>query len=209
MRTLATKTQDARRSASERTCEPDEVFRELLVGVMPHLRAFARSLCQRRELADDLAQEALIKAWAARQSYSPDTNFKAWIFTILRNQFFNERRKMSRVVEWDEEAMHRRLVTHQAQESALEIGDLHRALYSLPDEQREALILIGAGGFTYEEVAEIAGCAIGTVKSRVNRARRNLEAKMEKRRPGERLGASDAVTEIFADLDRLAPGKPS
>ncbi len=185
----------------------DAEFKHELVACLPNVRAFARALCRGREFADDLAQDAILKAWAARGSYAAGTNFKAWLFTIVRNQFFNDRRKMARVVAWDEEAMGKRLVVQQNQEAAIEVADLHRALFTLPAEQREALLLVGAGGFSYEEVAIIAGCAIGTVKSRVNRARASLAKAMEAPQSQSRVKSEKAVDDIFAGLDRLAADK--
>lgn len=191
--------------AGDRRVE-DPAFKASLLETIPAVRAFARALCKQRDLADDLAQEALVKAWAARASYGRGTNFKAWIFTIVRNQFFNDRRKMSRVADWDEEAMERRLVSPPGQEASIEIADLHRALYTLPAEQREALILVGAGGFRYEEAASITACAVGTVKSRVSRARATLEIALQQP-VGTRLSGGEAVNEILATLDHLTPGR--
>ena len=188
--------------ASERG---EEGFKTLLVEVIPALRAFARGLCGRPELADDLAQEALMKAWAARKSYIPDTNFKAWIFTILRHHYFSLQRKQARVAVWDPDAADRLLVTPPEQPGNLELADLARGLQALPLEQREALVLVGAGGFAYEEAAAIAGCAVGTIKSRVARGRRALEQLMNGRGDdGAARGSGEDATHVILDeLDRL------
>lgn len=146
-------------------------FRDQLVAIIPQLRTFARGLCSGRAIADDMVQEALIRAWAARASYESGTNFRAWIFMILRNQFYTTARKMSRMVPWDPEAAERIMVTPATQEWQLEVGDVANALQQLPAEQREVLMLVGANGLSYIEAAEIAGCAVGTIKSRLARGR--------------------------------------
>lgn len=183
-------------------------FSARLVGVIPALRAFARGLCGRVDLADDLVQEALTKAWAARQSYHPNTQFKAWIFTILRNHYYSWCRKQKRVVAWDPDVAERVLVSEANQGGALDMTDLALGLQSLSKEQREALILVGAGGFAYDEAAEIIGCAIGTVKSRVARGRTSLKKYFET--PQNQLGSrkptgAQAGAAIFNELNCLDP----
>lgn len=155
---------------------PTAAFRQQLQDIIPSLRAFARGLCGNRELADDLAQEAMMRAWAARDSFEPGTNFRAWIFMILRNHFYTTIRKNSRMTSWDPEAAERLLVQEPAQPHAIHMSDVEKALQQLPAEQREMLLLVGAGGASYEEAAEIAGCALGTVKSRLARGRTALAA---------------------------------
>lgn len=186
-----------------------ESFKALLVEVIPSLRAFARGLCGRPDLADDLAQEALMKAWAARGSYAADTNFKAWIFTILRHHYFSLQRKQSRVAAWNPDAADRILVAPPDQPGNVELAELQRALQSLPLEQREALVLVGAGGFAYEEAAAISGCAVGTIKSRVARGRKALEALVNARPDGEaaRSSGQEATHAILDELDRLTDTK--
>ncbi|MBL6853805.1 MAG: sigma-70 family RNA polymerase sigma factor [Alphaproteobacteria bacterium] len=183
-------------------------FRTELLGLVPFLRAFARSLTGNQENADDLAQEALVKAWQSRDSFVPGTNLKAWLFTILRNQFYSDRRRAWRQAPWDQDAAERIPGGGQDQGWAAELSDTARALRCLTDEQREALILVGAGGFSYEDAAEICNCAVGTVKSRVARARKALIAILdgEEALPNsERPAEGEAARDIMAQLDSLAP----
>jgi RNA polymerase sigma-70 factor (ECF subfamily) len=183
----------------------DEAFRTELVSLIPHLRAFARTLCGDPTAADDLAQDAMLKAWDARNSFEMGTNMKAWTFMILRNQFYSDKRRAWRQTQLDQEAAERTLIAVDDPEAPVALDELRQGLGMLPPEQREALILVGAGGFAYEEAAEICGCAVGTVKSRVSRARRALHAILEGGaydRDGE--PASDAMRSILADAERLS-----
>jgi len=159
--------------------QQDKEFHDQLVAIIPSLRAFARGLCGNRDLADDMAQDAMTRAWAARQSYTPGSNFRAWMFMILRNHFYTTLRKNSRMVSWDPEIAERVLVVAPAQQDGLNVQDVQAALLKLPPEQREVLLLIGANGVSYEEAAEIMGCAIGTIKSRLARGRVALAALIE------------------------------
>ena len=183
----------------------EEAFKRELVALIPHLRAFARTLSGDPTSADDLAQDAMIKAWDARASYQMGTNMKAWTFMILRNQFYSERRRSWRQTQLDQEAAERTLVAIDDPESPVVLDELRLGLGMLPMEQREALILVGAGGFAYEEAAEICGCAVGTVKSRVSRARKALQVILESGaydRDGR--SASEAMGSILADAERLS-----
>lgn len=153
---------------------PQSSSRQTLVEAIPNLRAFAISLCGDIDRADDLVQETLVKAWNKLDSFEPGTNFKAWLFTILRNTYFSECSKLRREVKDSDGEYSARLSVHPEQLGHMDFADFKIALAELSDDQREALILIGAEGFSYEEVAEICGCAVGTVKSRVNRARARL-----------------------------------
>ena len=183
----------------------DEAFRLELVTLIPHLRAFARTLTGNPTSADDLAQDAMLKAWDARGSYQMGTHMKAWTFMILRNQFYSDRRRSWRQVQLDQEAAERTLVAIDDPSSPLALDELRLALAMLPLEQREALILVGAGGFAYEEAAAICDCAVGTVKSRVSRARRALQAILDDgtyERDGKSAG--DAMAAILADAERLS-----
>ncbi|KAA0972326.1 sigma-70 family RNA polymerase sigma factor [Aureimonas fodinaquatilis] len=149
-------------------------FRAELIAIIPNLRAFATSLTGSSDRADDLVQETLVKAWDKQKTFQPGTNIKAWLFTILRNEFYTQMRKKGREVQ-DVDGIHAmKLAGHPEQMGHLDFQDFRRALDTLPDDQREALVLIGASGFSYEEAAEICKCAVGTIKSRVSRARSRL-----------------------------------
>ena len=149
---------------------------EQLIAEVPSLRAFARSLAQDHATADDLVQETILKAWSKLDSFEDGTNLRAWLFTILRNTFFSLKRKVRREVEDVDGAHAAKLVQLPRQEGAMELAKFRTALARLPDDQREALVLVGAAGFTYEEAAAICGCAVGTMKSRINRARDRLSS---------------------------------
>ncbi|WP_269931293.1 RNA polymerase sigma factor [Aminobacter sp. HY435] len=150
-------------------------FKADLLAAIPGLRAFAMSLAQHADRADDLVQETLVKAWDKQSSFQPGTNLKAWLFTILRNEFYSQMRKRGREVQDSDGLMTARLAVHPSQPGRLDLADFRKALEQLPEDQREAIILIGASGFSYEEAAEICGCAVGTIKSRVSRARNRLQ----------------------------------
>lgn len=172
-------------------------FKAELTALIPQLRAFARSLCGDPALADDLTQEALIKAWSARDRFEPGTNLRAWSFMILRNHFYSHRRRAWRQQQWDDAVDDLRLTAPAGQHAQLDLADLERALQTLPDSQREALILVGAGGFSYAEAAAVCGVEVGTVKSRVSRARTTL---VERLGGTDRLPARRAVEEIMRSL---------
>ena len=186
----------------------DRAFRGELVALIPHLRAFARTLTGDPTAADDLAQEAMMKAWDARASFEMGTNMKAWTFMILRNQFYSEKRRSWRQSQLDQEAAERTLVAIDDPAAPVALDELRLGLGMLPTEQREALVLVGAGGFAYEEAAEICGCAVGTVKSRVSRARRALLGILE-RGDYDRDGASagEAMGSILAHAERLSSAR--
>jgi RNA polymerase sigma-70 factor (ECF subfamily) len=152
----------------------DPALRDQVLEAVPSLRAFAISLCGNVDRADDLVQETLLRALANIHSFQPGTNMPAWLFTILRNLFRSEYRKRRREVEDPDGNYAETLKTHPEQTSHVEFKEFRTALAKLPEDQREALILVGASGFSYEEAAEICGCAVGTIKSRVNRARTRL-----------------------------------
>ena len=132
----------------------DRKFKQALADVAPHLRAFARGLCGDRDRADDLAQEAMLRAWAARERYAAGTNFKAWTFTILRNHFYSEARRARFHGEYDEVAAERILCAEASQESAIDLADVIRALSAIPESYREALVLVAAGNLTMMMVTE-------------------------------------------------------
>jgi RNA polymerase sigma-70 factor (ECF subfamily) len=149
----------------------DEEFKAQMVALIPRLRAFARGLCRDADLGDDIAQEAMMRAWSSRDTFRPGSNFRAWMFMIVRNHFYTTAAKRSLTVVWDPEAAERLLVQAPTQEDGLHLDDVNRAMARLPDKQREMLLLIAGAGVSYEEASEIAGCSMGTVKSRLNRAR--------------------------------------
>lgn len=180
-------------------------FKRELTQVAGHLRAFARGLCGRPDLADDLVQDTLLRAWAARDRFVPGTSIRAWTFTILRNAWFTEMRRNRFRADFDEAQVDRILTTPAGQEAPLHLADLSRALMELPAERREALLLVGAGGFSYEEAAAICGCAVGTIKSRVGRGRAQLNAMIEEGQLPTRGNASQSSQALMAELARIAP----
>ena len=154
-----------------------------MLAQLPTLRAFAVSLCSNLDRADDLVQEALLKAWKNLDMFEEGTNLRAWLFTILRNGYFSELRKRRREIEDVDGKMTASLSVRPAQHGHLDMQYFRKALSTLPADQREALVLVGAVGMSYEEAAGVAQCAVGTIKSRVNRARSKLV---------EMLGLTDA-----------------
>lgn len=167
-------------------------FRQELLAVVPNLRAFAMSLIGSSDKADDLVQETLMKAWAKQSSFERGTNLKAWLFTILRNEFYTQMRKRGREVS-DADGIHAaKMAGHPEQFGHLDLQDFRKALERLPSDQKEAIILVGGSGFSYEEAAEICDCAIGTIKSRVSRARARLAELMNVEHEDE--FGPDAVT---------------
>jgi RNA polymerase sigma-70 factor, ECF subfamily len=152
----------------------DAGMQSRLVALLPNLRAFARSLSRNPDLADDLVQDTLAKAWRHRESLGPEANLKAWLFTVMRNAYLSERRRRKYEVCGEDSAAIENYGVKGAQQGHLDWQDFAKAFSSLPENQREALVLIGAEGFSYEEAAQICGCALGTVKSRVNRGRVRL-----------------------------------
>ncbi len=152
----------------------DDAFKRDLVAMIPFLRSFARGLCGTREMADDMAQDTLMRAWVARESFTPGTHFRAWLYRILRNNYYSNYHKNARIVAWDPEVAERLLVVEPAQEWGRHLEDVMSGLAKLPPEQREALMMVTASGMSYEETADVMGCAIGTVKSRVSRGRAAL-----------------------------------
>lgn len=182
-------------------------FRKDLTELIPHLRAFSRSLCANATLADDVAQDALLKAWNARTSYKAGTNLKAWTFTILRNQFYSLKRRSWRATSLEPGVAEETIVSASSPEASVELNELRHALKSLSDEHREAIILVGASGMSYEEAAEICSIAIGTMKSRVSRARKLLvdivqSGNFPKVEDG--VGALDAFDALLNEANNLS-----
>ena len=173
-----------------------KALREDLLASIPNLRAFAVSLTSNGERADDLVQETLMKAWAKFHTFQEGTNLRAWLFTILRNEFYSQLRKRGREIEDAEGAYAARLASQPAQTGHMDMSDFRNALGELPADQREALVLVGASGFSYEEAAEICNCAVGTIKSRVSRARTRL-GELLALEPGETYGADPMASSVI------------
>lgn len=146
---------------------------EIVLHLKP-MRAFALSLTRDMSRADDLVQDTVVKAWTNIEKFEPGTNMRAWLFTILRNTFYSERRKARREVADSEGVLTEQIAEKPSHDGRLALADFRRAFEKLPDEQREALILVGAEGFSYEDAAAMCACAVGTIKSRANRGRRKL-----------------------------------
>ncbi|QIE47659.1 RNA polymerase sigma factor [Pseudohalocynthiibacter aestuariivivens] len=164
-----------------------------LVTHLPAMRAFAMSLTRNAATADDLVQDAVVKAWSNFDKFQPGTNLRAWLFTILRNTFYSLHRKRRREVEDPDGVMADQLSEKPEHDGRLAMNDFRTAFAQLNDEQREALVLVGAEGFSYEEAAEMCGCAVGTIKSRTNRARKRLAELMNVDDEDE-LEMTDAAT---------------
>ena len=162
------------RDAADPRADPPARFRELLIAEIPGLRAFAASLCGSMQPVDDLVQDTLLKAWSHSTSFEMGSNLRAWLFTILRNTYFSSYRRQGRELQDTDGLIEERLSVSGSQEASLNLADFRNALTKLPVEQREVLIMVGASGLSYEEAATICGVAVGTIKSRVNRARVRL-----------------------------------
>jgi RNA polymerase sigma-70 factor (ECF subfamily) len=148
--------------------------REEMLEHLPALRAFALSLTRNGATADDMVQDTVVKAWTNIEKFKVGTNLRAWLFTILRNTYYSSRRKLNREVSDPEGIMTNSLSVKPDHDGHLNLTDFRKAFETLPDEQREALILVGAAGHSYEDAAEICGVAVGTIKSRANRGRAKL-----------------------------------
>lgn len=157
-------------------------FRDDVVQNLPHLYNFARRLAGNRSFADDLVQETILRAFTHADQFRPGTNLRAWLMTILRNAYFNEKRRTRRLADFDPELSATLSAPHGEQDGRLLVREVACRFAVLPAVQREALILVGANGYSYDDAAKIAGCAIGTMKSRVSRARLQLQNLMENSR---------------------------
>ncbi len=171
--------------------ELDPSLRAAMLAAIPRLRAFAISLCRNPERADDLVQETLLRACANIAQFEHGTKMEAWLTTILRNQHYSEYRKRRREVEDVDGIYAKTLVAHPSQLASAQYKELRTALARLPDEMREALTLVVGSGLSYPEVARICGCATGTIKSRVHRARERLAAMLFLESPADL--AEDAI----------------
>lgn len=165
------------------------------------MRAFAISLTRNASLADDMVQDALVKAWSNIDLFTPGTNMRAWLFTILRNTFYSHHRKRRREVEDTEGELSAGLAQKPDHDGRLQMRDFSAAFDTLPEDQREALVLVGAGGFSYEEAAETCGVAVGTIKSRVNRGRKRLTELLDMSED-EPMEATEAVTQGIVTLNQ-------
>lgn len=177
--------------------------REEIIEYLPQMRAFARSLTRNPAQADDLVQDALLKAWASIDRFQPGTNMRAWLFTILRNTFYSDRRKAAREVEDVDGDLTAGLSEKPAHDGRLALRDFATAFAQLSDEQREVLILVGASGFAYEEAAEMCGVAVGTVKSRANRGRARLAELMGLEDESD-LELTDSATKAVLSAAKIA-----
>ncbi len=182
---------------------PQPDLETLLIRSVPNLRAFANSLCGDPTRADDLVQDTLVKAWTNLPKFEVGTNLRAWLFTILRNTYFSNLRKRRREVEDADGAMAERLSVLPEQLGHMDVVDFKKAFAQLTDDQKEVLLLVGAEGFSYEEAAEITGCAIGTVKSRVNRARSAL-SRILKMDDGDEFGSDATLVSLVSSSGRAA-----
>jgi len=151
---------------------------------IPHLRAYARSLTRNPDAADDLVQDTLIRGWAAREQFVEGTNFRAWMFTILRHRFFDERRRARQAHFPLSEVAQENLASRATQDVVIQFDDMARAFWKLTPHHREVLMLVGAVGLGYDEAAEVIGCAVGTIRSRLSRARAELQSVMDRKGDG-------------------------
>lgn len=184
--------------------ESDRQFQDELTDLIPFMRAFARSLCHDPAEADDIAQEALAKAWEARDRFTLGTNLRAWVSLILRNHFYSLKRRSWRSQPLDQDAAERTLVANDDPLATLQLDEVRRALYRLTPDQREALMLVAAGGLPYDEASEILCVPIGTIKSRVSRARDALALILaEGQLDSDAVPAHRAMPAIIAEIESL------
>ena len=185
----------------------DQVLSRNMVALSCHLRAYALSLCRNPGLADDLVQDTMLKAWEHRAQYQQGTVLRAWMFAILRNKYLDDRRRSWRSCPLDADLAENTLHAISDPDSILALDEVRRGMAELPGEQRQALVLIGAGGFGYDEAAGICGASVGTIKSRTHRARARLRVIVDggRHRPdGQPSGA--ALGLILAQVDRYSQG---
>jgi RNA polymerase sigma-70 factor (ECF subfamily) len=177
----------------------DGTFPTLFESCIPHLRAYARSLMRDPDGADDLVQDALVRGWMARAQFAEGTNFKAWMFTILRNRFLDQRRRDRMGTTSIDDVISENLIARPAQDAILYFDDMARAFWRLSPPHREILMLVGAMGLGYDEAASVIGCAVGTVRSRLSRARTELQTVLEKgqSRGGQRRKAGERGAAAF------------
>jgi RNA polymerase sigma-70 factor (ECF subfamily) len=191
------------------THSTDHEIGALMCNAIPELRTYGRSLSGSHDLAEDLVQETLLKAWVARDRFRPGTNFRAWTFMILRNVFLSQMRRKKFSGPWDAVIAEKLLQEPAPQDKYLELDDVCQALLQLPAQQREAVLFVGAGGFSYDETAGACNCAVGTIKSRVARGRILLGQILEEGPARRRLRAGckksrSATEQIFSELNTIA-----
>jgi len=201
---------DIRLSSNTRMGASEEAqFEAELIEAAPFLRSFARALSHNADTAEDLVQDAMLRAWRARDSYKPGTNLKAWLCIILRNKFYSDGRRAWRQMAWDQGAAERVSAGDPQQASVIDLSDTIDALEFIPALQREALTLIGAGGFSYREAAVICNCEPAALKTRVSRARKALASVLEGKKPLPKIRHSsgrEAIEHLMTELARLALG---
>ena len=186
--------------------DSDQEFRARLLLLLPFMSAFSRTLCGNTSLSEDILQDALCKAWEARESFRPGTNLKAWAFKILRNCYYNHCRRVWRRPPLDDAVAAAIEAPPDEQMWAVHLADTIEALDVLPLAQRKALIMVALGGASYSDVATLCNCPVGTVKSRVTRARKYvLSALQTSRKPSQRkrVRAENAVDVIVQELMTL------
>lgn len=183
----------------------DFSFVDELERLLPEMRAFARSLCKDPILADDLVQDTCLKAWSAVDKFNPDNEMRPWLFTILRNEFYQHTRRAWRSTELEPDQAERSLVSNECLEAKSDFRVMQAAIDALPAGQKEALILVVAAGFTYEEAGKICNCSDGTVKSRVSRARETVMHAMAQADSGNAKVSSSGKTldALLAEIDAL------
>lgn len=177
--------------------------RDELVEHLPALRAFAISLTRNNAIADDMVQDTIVKAWTNIDKFQAGTNMRAWLFTILRNSYYSNRRKAKREVADVDGVFTDSMAEKPAHDGRLQMRDFKVAFAQLPDEQRETLILVGASGFSYEEAAEMCGVAVGTIKSRANRGRKRL-AELMHLEDGQSTEMTDSATVAVVAANRAS-----
>jgi len=178
------------------------MFSEELEAILPEIRAYARMLCSNRDTADDIVQNACLKAWKARDSFDPNRGkFRAWMFTITRNEFLQFMRKQRPLDYYEPSAFEYRLIQDCQLDRRADCSDAIQALFKLNPEQRDVFILVLAAGYSYEEAAAICNCSVGTIKSRINRAR----AKLTELRAAQESGADQPTDQPirFRGLDDI------
>jgi RNA polymerase sigma-70 factor (ECF subfamily) len=192
---------------------PSTEFQDELVRELTQLRRYALSLCNNASLADDLLQDTLLNAWMARDRFQPGTNLKAWCTTILRNVFFSYKRRSWRLLPLADDTMSEMPAIGTESGDMLDLLALRNLIALLPVDQREALLLVGAGGMSYIEAAKICGCATGTVKSRVSRARFRLTVLLSENQASystdSGLSAQDAMNDLMQQVAALAAKAPA